>query len=142
MVSVVRLAPPTKLTCGGHDLDAFVVELADGTLDFRLELGLGLGIYWALPAAPGDRLRRFHVDGAAYTVDEPTLEADPFVFDLAWLAWRGELGVLGDGRTVTAVTVTASAGAGYLDAASYRVEITLRATTRTSETRTFAWRQR
>lgn len=141
MVSVVRLTPPTKLSCGGYDLDAFVVELDDGTLDVRFELGRGISIYWALPAAPGDRLRRFHVDGAAYTVAEPELEADPFVFDLAWLAWRGELGVLGDGRTVTGVGVTASAGTGATPTASYRVEVTLRDATGTSETRTFAWRQ-
>src|SRR3990167_3611373 len=102
MVSVVRLAPPTKLTCGGYDLDAFVVELDDGTLDIRFELGSGLGIYWALPAGPGDRLRLPPGDGAGNGREEPILEADPFVFDLAWLAWRGELGVLGDGATVTA----------------------------------------
>lgn len=64
------------------------------------------------------------------------------MFDLTWLAWRGELGELDDGRTVTAVTVTASAGSGLLDPASYRCEVTLRAATGTSETRTFAWRQR
>lgn len=55
-------------------------ESAD--FDFRFELGQGLGIFWALPAGQGDRLRLLHVDGAAYTVDEPELYADPFVAEL------------------------------------------------------------
>ena len=94
VVSVVSIRPEggSRLRCGDYDLDAVVVELDGGTLDFRFELGQGLGIFWALPAGEGDRLRLAHVDGAAYTVDEPTLCADPFQFDLPATTWAGELG--------------------------------------------------
>lgn len=76
-----RFSPPTpKPQISGYDLDRFVIEEDEaGDFDFRFELGMGLGIFWALPAALGDRLRLFHVDGAAYTVDEPELYEDPFV---------------------------------------------------------------
>ncbi|HNN92033.1 MAG TPA: hypothetical protein PKI03_07185 [Pseudomonadota bacterium] len=43
-------------------------------------------------AVAARRLRLVHVDGAAYTVDEPTLCADPFQFDLPATTWAGELG--------------------------------------------------
>lgn len=75
-----RVSPSPKPHLGGYDVDAFVIEESqDGDFDFRFELGRGLSIFWALPAGLGDRLRLFHVDGAAYTVDEPELYADPFV---------------------------------------------------------------
>ena len=76
-----RFRPPEpKPQVGDSDLDAFVIDEDEaGDFDFRFELGMGLGIFWALPAGLGDRLRLLHVDGAAYTVDEPELYADPFV---------------------------------------------------------------
>jgi uncharacterized protein (TIGR02996 family) len=137
MLSVVRLAPPSKLRCGDYDLDAFVVELDGESLDFRFVLGSGLGIYWAIPAVRDDRLRLFHVDGAAYTVDEPELEADPFVFDLPRTEWTGELGALADGSAVTAVAIEVSK-----EPAGYRCEVVRRTPDGAEQTRTFAWAER
>lgn len=136
MVSVVRVQShgEHKPRCGDYDLDAFVVELDGDTLDFRFELGRGLGIYWALPAARGDRLRLFHVDGAAYSVDEPVLYADPFAFDFPHREWRGELGQLHDGSTVLAVAIEVTA-----EPARYRCEVVRRLATGAEETQTFAW---
>lgn len=86
-----RLPSENKPQVGGYDLDAFVIEEDEhGDFDFRFELGRGLGIYWALPAALGDRLRLFHVDGAAYTVDEPELFADPFVAEVPRMTFESE----------------------------------------------------
>src|SRR5690606_1657593 len=69
----IRLKPRQPTTLGDYALDHVTVELGEDETqrDFRLELGLDLGIYWALPAARHDRLRLAHVDGAAYHVDEP-----------------------------------------------------------------------
>lgn len=136
MVSAVSIRPEgsSRLRCGDYDLDAVVVELDGGTLDFRFELGQGLGIFWALPAGEGDRLRLAHVDGAAYTVDEPTLCADPFLFHLPATTWRGELGQLGDGSTVIAVTVEAR-----IEPASYRCEVVRRLASGQEDVRVFAW---
>lgn len=104
--TAIRLKPPRPMALGDHELDRVVVELGDDEteLDFRLELGAGLGIFWALPAGRHDRLRLMHVDGAAYHLDEPELIADPWTCDLS-LAFEGELGVLGNGRTLRAVRV-------------------------------------
>lgn len=122
MIRVVRVKPPAGTRCGEYDLDAFVVEQVDDrAIDFRFELGSGLGIYWALPVDAGERLRLLEVDGAAYTVDDPVLHADPFVFDLPRLAWTGELGTLAGSAMVTTIAVEATASP-----ASYRCEITLR----------------
>jgi hypothetical protein len=103
-MGTIRLKPPQPTEIGDYELDCVAIELgADETeLDFRLELGLHLGIYWALPAERHDRLRLAHVDGAAYDMPAPDLIADPWTSDLA-LAWQGELGQLGNGRTLTAV---------------------------------------
>lgn len=138
-MSAVSIRPEggSRLRCGDYDLDAVVVELDGGTLDFRFELGQGLGIFWALPAGEGDRLRLAHVDGAAYTVDEPTLCADPFLFHLPATTWRGELGQLGDGSTVIAVTVEA-----HVEPASYRCEVLRRLASGQEEVRVFAWSSR
>jgi hypothetical protein len=133
-LSVVRLDPPKKMGCGDYDLDAFIVELDGKTLDFRFELGRGVGIFSAVPAATGDRLRLFHVDGAAYTVDEPELYEDPFVFDLPLTAWHGELGVLGDRSVVIAVTIEVSA-----NPPRYRCEVTRRTVGGETQTQTCAW---
>lgn len=75
---------------GEYDVDAFVLEVDDdGSFDFRLELGSGLAIFWALPAAPGDRLRLVLVEHAAMHVDEPDLREDPFVADFPRTTWQG-----------------------------------------------------
>ena len=79
----VQLKPPQPTACGEYDLDYVVVEYSesDDYLDFRLELGSGFSVYWALPAARNDRLRLLHVSGtAAYDLDEPELISDPFIF--------------------------------------------------------------
>lgn len=105
-IDALRLKPPQPTALGDYVLDRVAIELGDDEtqLDFRLELGQGLGIYWALPAARHDRLRLAHVDGAAYQVDEPELIADPWTCDLT-LAFEGELGVLGNGRTLGAIRI-------------------------------------
>ena len=83
-----------------------MVEEADqGSLDFRLELGSGLGIYWALPAAPNDRLRLLHVDGAAYSVDAPELIDDPWGCEFPELRWAGLNTPLSGGRTLLSVSI-------------------------------------
>ena len=58
-VLVARYKPPGVGSLDGYDLDAFAVEYEPdtGALDFRLELGQGLGIFWALPSGPDERLR-------------------------------------------------------------------------------------
>jgi len=118
VIHVVRMRLPAGVDRGEYDLDAFVIEqVDDGAIDFRFELGRGLGIYWALPAARGDRLRLFEVDGAAYTVDEPVLTKDPFVFDFPRRAWTGELGAIHDGP-VTAVAIEVAGD-------TYRCEVTV-----------------
>lgn len=98
--------PPPRTSAGNYDLDAFVVEEDDrGSLDFRFELGSGLGIYWALPAAPNYCLRLLHVDGAAYTVDEPELIDDPWACQLPQLRWGGLSTPLTGGRTLLSVSI-------------------------------------
>lgn len=94
------LPSQNKPQVGGYDLDAFVIEEDEhGDFDFRFELGRGLGIYWALPAGLGERLRLLHVDGAAYTVDEPELFADPFVADFARMTFES------DGKPIKSVSI-------------------------------------
>lgn len=97
-----RFKPPVPLSLGGYDFDAFVVASGDALhLDFRFELGRGLGIFWALPAGRNDRLRLLHVDGAAYTVDEPVLMQDPWVCELPRLEWLAQhISIEGGGRLV------------------------------------------
>lgn len=120
---------------GEYELDAVTIEWSevDVEFDFRFELGSGLSIFWALPIAPGGRLRCFHVDGAAYELEEPILVADPWSEDVARLEWRGELAELGDGRTLVSVAVEASAVP-----PSYRCELGLRAPDGTISSRTLA----
>lgn len=134
-LSVIRIEPRPRPSCAGYALDAIVVELDRNTLDVRLELGSGLGIYWAVPAGPGDRLRLFHVDGAAYDLDEPDLIDDPFVFDLPRTGDQGELGQLHDGTTVIALHVEASA-----EPARYQFDVVVRDATGAERARRFAWR--
>lgn len=103
----------------GYDLDGFAIEYDDETcsVDFRLELGQGLGIFSALPAGPNDRLRCFLVDGAAFYVDEPELKDDPLVFDSPRLVWAGVLAEYPRDRALTKVIFESSLAAG-----AYRFE--------------------
>jgi hypothetical protein len=126
--------PP--LRCGDHQLDAFVLEHQAGTdhLDFRLELGSGLSIFWALPAGRNDRLRLVHVDSAAYELDEPQLMADPWTADLGPLGWEGELARIDADRTLVSVLFEMSA-----QPARYRCEVRLRHATGAHEDVIFLW---
>lgn len=134
---VVRLEPTAAVRCGSYDLDAFAIGTDDaGELHIWLELGAGLGIFQALPVGPGERLRLFHTDGAAYTVDEPELVDDRFVFDLPRQCWRGSLGTVGQDLELIEVIFEATAAP-----ASYRCELTLRDARGATTTRTFAWAQ-
>ena len=125
-VTTVRLQPAgDKLVDDGYDLDAVALEFdTDGALlDLRFELGRGFDIYYAVPVAPGRRLRLFHVDSAVYELEDVTLVRDPYELEVEMLEWRGELGRVGvDGeRTVEYVRLEASASP-----ASYRCEVTVR----------------
>jgi hypothetical protein len=130
----VHLEPPRGIRCLDYDLDAVVVEHHEDTgFAFRLQLGQSYFIYWALPAGPGDRMQLALVDCAVAHVDEPTLEADPFVFDLQRLSWDGLLAHI-PGGAIVRVTVEASASP-----ASYRCEIAVRDEAGQIETTVLAW---
>ena len=103
----VQLTPPQRPPVGDYDLDHIGVRLGEDEteLDFRLELGQGVGFYWGEPAARNDRLRLWHVDGAAYYVPEHELIEDPWTCDLA-LTMYGDLGRLGNGRTLVEIRIT------------------------------------
>ena len=75
---------------GGYDLDAVTLETDDDgrAIDFRLELGRGLDIYWVVPIEPNGRLRLIHVDCAVAHIDPELLE-DPCRVDLPALEWPG-----------------------------------------------------
>lgn len=135
-IEVVRLKPPRRVVLGEYDLDAFAIEYARGHahLDFRFELGAGLGIFWAVPAGRGGRLRLWHVDGAAYDVDEPWLIADPWVGGAERITWNGDLASLGDGRTLVHVDVEC-----MVVPAAYRCQIGIRGADGKVEVFTFAW---
>ena len=135
-IEVVRLKPPHPVVLGEYDLDAFAVEYAPGHahLDFRFELGAGLGIYWAVPAARGGRLRLWHVDGAAYDVDEPRLLADPWIGGPTQIRWEGDLASLGDGRTLVSVDVECT-----VLPAGYRCRLGIRGADQRVEVVMFAW---
>jgi hypothetical protein len=119
-----RLRPPSRRpTLGDYDLDAVTVEYDEESqaFDFRFELGQGLGIYWALPIERNGRLRLVHVDGAAYTVDEPELIADPWICDLPRLEWREGLATFRDGTRLLSVEIDAREKPAW-----YRCKIALR----------------
>ena len=128
--------PPAKLEVGGYELDAVALEYDDatGALDFRLHLGGGLCIYWALPAARDDRLRLALVDGAAFTVDEPEVIADPFVGDLPRLAWDGAGKPLGPGRRLKSLALELTAAP-----PGYRCEVTVSLDGAPDEVVVFRW---
>ncbi len=118
----LRLQPEAPTKCGEYDLDALVVEEgAAGDLDFRLELGQGTMIHWALPAARNDRLRLVLVDSAVAAIEDRVLVEDPFACDLK-LAWQGELARLPDGGVVTSVALD-------IVGRSYRFRADIRETT-------------
>ena len=135
-LQVARVRPERKIDLGGYDLDAVAIEYYEdeNAFDFRFELGSGLGIYWALPIERNGRLRLAHVDGAAYTLDEPVLIADPWICDLPRLQWRGDLKTFDDGRTLVAVAVEATA-----EPASYRCVIEVRGADGSESREAFEW---
>jgi hypothetical protein len=135
-IRVIDLKPDAPLKLGDHDVDAFAVEYTDdgSYLDFRVELGCGYDIFWALPAAAHDRLRLFHVDAAVYHVDEPTLHCDPYTCDVPELRWEGELAKLANGSAIVSVSFTATSSPG-----SYRCAIGVRAASGETTVRVFAW---
>lgn len=131
----ISLAPPSPVRCDDFDLDAVVIEHdpAHG-FAFRLVLGRGYDIFWAVPAAANDRLRLIHVDAAVYHVDEPTLHADPYTTDLPRMRWDDVDHDLRGGGTVVGVECEASAAPG-----AYRCAVTVRAEDGTTTTTTLAW---
>jgi len=135
---VFRLDAPKEWSqLGEYTIDAIAIEYEeDGTgIDFRFELGKGLGIFWALPAPGGDRLRLLHVDGAAYTVDEPELYEDPCVYPFPKHVWTGELARVADGSTFVRVELETS-----VDPPSYRCAVALRAANGDERVTILAWR--
>jgi hypothetical protein len=142
-LQVARVRPERKIDLGGYDLDAIAIEYDDDAhmfefryaYDFRFELGSGLGIFWALPIERNGRLRLAHVDGAAYTLDEPVLVADPWICDLPRLEWRGELKTFDDGTTLVAVAVEATS-----QPARYRCELVVLPKRGPQELICFEWR--
>lgn len=136
-ISTASYKPPGVSHVGGYELDRFVAEYdsSDDTLDFRLELGVSVGIYWALPAAPNDRLRVFLVDGAAFHVDEPALQFDPFCGEVPRFEWRPALPLTG-GRTLVAVAFEAGVRPGR-----YRCEFSVLGEGGQDELRVLAWRR-
>jgi hypothetical protein len=75
------------------------------------------------------------VDGAAYTLDEPELIADPWICDLPRLEWSGDLKTFGDGKKLVAVAVEAK-----LAAAWYRCSIVVRDKDGKESSESFEWR--
>ena len=116
----LRLRPETPTRLGDYDLDAVAIEIGadESELDFRFELGQGLGIYWALPAGRNQMIRLAHVDGAAYTLEEPILVEAPWRCDVPPLVWQGELAELPNGRVLASVRLEARA-----QPAAYRCEL-------------------
>jgi hypothetical protein len=108
--------PEPRPTFDGYDLDALSLEFdaAGEGIGWRLELGLGLDIFWALPTDWYDRLRLVHVDSAVSFVDEPSQIEDPYLITLRALRWSGEnLGVVraeGGNRILVAAEVSIDAG--------------------------------
>ena len=75
-----------------------------------------------------------HVDGAAYTVDEPELVADPWIGDLPRIEWRGELKTFRDGARLLGVSVEARSEPPW-----YRCKIVVRAKDRKERAESFEW---
>lgn len=135
-VQAAHLRPDRRIELCGYDLDAVAVEYYEEgrSLDFRFELGSGLGIYWALPIERNGRLRLAHVDGAAYTLEEPILVADPWICDVPRLDWRGDLKTFEDGTKLVAVAVEARAQPAW-----YRCVIDVRGADGSENRETFEW---
>lgn len=97
-----RFKPPEKITIRDYDLDAFTIEEDEhGDFDFRLELGEGPNVYWAIPAGGfGGRLRLFHVSATwAYELEEPELCDDAFVAEIPRMTMEG------DGKPIKSVSI-------------------------------------
>ena len=137
MVQAAHLRPERKIELCGYDLDALAVEYYDeaGVFDWRFELGQELGIYWAFPIERNGRLRLAHVDGAAYTVDEPELVADPWICDVPRLEWSGDLKTFGDGTQLVSVAVEATSLPAW-----YRCSIVVRDKRGKESGESFEWR--
>jgi hypothetical protein len=85
--------PEPRPQVGQYTLDSFTIEEDEaGDFDFRLELGEGLSMYWALPAPGGDRLRLFLMGYVAADIDEPVMERDPFAADFGPMTLQGKPG--------------------------------------------------
>ena len=138
-IHAVHLRPDRTIELGEYTLDAVAIEYDDeeSKFDFRFELGQGLGIFWALPIERNGRLRLAHVDGAAYTVDEPILIADPWICDAPRLEWRGDLKTFADGTKLVAVAVEAKAQPAW-----YRCVIVVRDARGKESTESFEWQAR
>ena len=136
MVRAAHLRPERKIELCGYDLDAVAIEYDEktGQFDWRFELGRGLGIYWALPIERNGRLRLLHVDGAAYTVDEPELIDDPWTCDVTRLEWRGELATFPDGAQLLSVLLEAKAVPAW-----YRCSIVVRSKEGKERGESFEW---
>lgn len=113
-IQAIRLKPAhPEVVLDTYDLDAVALEFdgATGRLtDFRLELGRGYFIVWALPLARGGRLRAILVDCAVAEI-ETCVEHDPFALDYGPEFWCGELGRVGPGEehVLESVCVVSSA---------------------------------
>ncbi|MEW6432168.1 MAG: hypothetical protein AB1730_11735 [Myxococcota bacterium] len=103
-----------------------------GALDFRFELGQGLAIFWATTAGRNDRLRLALADGAAFTVEEPVLYADPA--DFPRLEWTGLSLPVGLERRLRRVAVEVSSAP-----PRHRRELTVSADGGPDEVVVFAW---
>jgi hypothetical protein len=108
--------PEPRPTSDDYEVDALAFEFdsAGEGIAWRLELGRGLDIYWALPTETYDRLRLVHVDSAVSFIEEPSLVADPWLATVRTLRWTGaNLGVVraekGD-RILIAAEVTIDGG--------------------------------
>lgn len=102
MIPTIRLKPPRPTTLGDFTLEAVSIKVGDDEtqLDFRLELSAGLRRCSAVPADRHGQLRLVHLDEAGAQLGKPIAEL--WTCDLA-LSFDGELGVLGNGRSLRAI---------------------------------------
>jgi hypothetical protein len=127
-ITAISLKPPERIIvrkCYMLDHVALEFDESGALHDCRFEFGCGYDIYWAVPVAPGRRLRLIHVDSAVYELEDYALEIDQFAFDLEAHTWEGELGTVGPGGGRSLVRVSAEATAqppGYRCEAEVRDE--------------------
>lgn len=92
-ISTLRLKPPTPLrVLDDLDVDAIIFELdtSGQLLDWRIELGRGLEMFWLLPIEPRGRVRLIF-RGYVTCDDDPEVWDDPCHVDLGPLEWAGEI---------------------------------------------------